>query len=201
MFIPSLFHALRGSTESHKTRVFFSVFSLCYFQKSSSDYFQHFSRKLLQPMKTTTETPKTLSSHWGQLNVSLCFTYLCCVCWGLSVSHLTTLVRPAYWGVESVFFALWYLHFLQLGQTRGAEIAVCASWQELLTVVNSPWASQSPKVLSSIFLTVSPAINSNPSPENPSFLDPSNPCSQPAAVSIHCKTHRYSLWYLWCPGL
>lgn len=171
MFTPSLFHALRGSTESHNLRVsvFHNFFTVLFPQK-----FHWLFSTLQQKIASTHENHYRVSKGLiKSLRLTEClpmlYIPLLCVL-GVKCFPTATLVRSACWDVESVFCALWYLYFLQIRQTRGAEIAICDSWQQLLTVVNSPWASKGPKVLSSIFLIVSEFCHQlKPITRNPFF--------------------------------
>lgn len=134
-----LFHELRGSTESHSLRVsvFQSFFTVLFPQKFHW-LFSTIQQKIASIHENHYRVSKGLIKSL-MLTECLPVLYIPLLCvLGVKCFPTTTLVRPAYWGVESVFCALWYLYFLQLWQTRGAEIAICASWQQLLTVVNSP---------------------------------------------------------------
>lgn len=128
--------------------------------------------------------------------------YTCCVCWGLNVS-----LQPLLWGLHA---GVWSLYFVPCD----TYISYRSGKPEVLkllfvTADSSCWLLWTPlgparvQKCSPVFfwLSVSSVINSNPSPENPSSLDTSNPCSQPAALWTHCKTHRHLFQHLWCPGL
>lgn len=127
MFTSSLFHVLRGSTESHKTMVsvWFQSFFTVLFPQNFLWLFQHFSRKMLQTMKTTTKSPKSWWSHWGWWNVSLCFTcdWMSPCVLGVKSFPTTTLVRPAYWGVESILYPV--IFFTALANKRCWNCSVC----------------------------------------------------------------------------
>lgn len=159
-----------------------NIFSLCYFLKSYSDYFQHFSRKLFQTMKTIRVSKvlmkslrliKCLPVLYMWLNVSLC--------WGLSVC-----LQPLLWGLQTGTWSLYFVpcdgyFFTALANKRCWNCSLC----QLTAVADCselPLGQSGSKRALQHF-SVSSAINTNPSPENPpSSLDTSKPCSQPAAL-------------------
>lgn len=203
MFTPSLFHALRGSRVSQNKGQCFSEFITVLFpqkflwlfstlqQKIASTHENHYriSKGLIKSLRLIECLPVLYIPLLSVLGVK-CFPYNSCESCILGCG-------------DCILCLIILIFFLQLANQRCWNCSLC----QLTAVADYKWTPLGParvQKCSLVFfwLWVSSAINSNPSPENPSSsLDTSNPCSQPVALGIHCKTHRHSLQHLWCPGL
>lgn len=133
--------------------VFFRGFWLCYFHRGYFCFFSTLQQTIAsnssQPMKTTTAS-KDFINHWGRLWVSPCAVHARVLCWGLSASlwPCSYVMHTGAWSpyfvpyVTSVFYCYKKLEVLKL---------------QFVPAKGSCWlrASQSPRLLSSIFLIVS----------------------------------------------